>query len=416
MKITNLYFLGVIMLLMLFTSCSKDPNGPFPSYSINSFSPTSGTVGTHVEIKGENFPATESDLTVSFNGIKARVISISDTLLVVEVPVGAATGKIEVSYKGKTKQIEQEFTVVTNPWRQARGLDGGLGRQYAIAFSLSGRGYISLGESVGTCFTDLWSYDPIKNEWAGIAPFPGEGRTVAVAFTVGDKAYVGGGFLCDASLRTAVSDFWEYTPATNTWKQIASLPGVGRGGASGFSVGDKGYVVGGDSPNGDLAEVWQYNPATNTWKQMGDFGGGPRVYAFSFNLDGTIFMGSGIHGYIDLVDFWAYDALTDTWTRKADFRGPGRSTAVAFGVRGAGYVGTGSNDGLGRLRDFWKYDPASNSWTQVTDFFGGTTTWFGSEKGYRKQAISFVVNNRPFVGLGNGDMHSRDDLWEYFPE
>jgi N-acetylneuraminic acid mutarotase len=67
-------------------------------------------------------------------------------------------------------------------------------------------------------------------------------------------------------------DFWEYDPATNTWKQKADFGGGVRSVAVGFSIADKGYIGTGwdDSYKKDF---WEYDPTTNTWTQKADFGG-----------------------------------------------------------------------------------------------------------------------------------------------
>ena len=76
----------------------------------------------------------------------------------------------------------------------------------------------------------------------GIHAFPGDARDNAMTFTIGDKAYVGGG---KRSSRSGVSgemfrDFYEYSPNLG-WRKVADLP-VGMRSGVGFSIGEKGYV------------------------------------------------------------------------------------------------------------------------------------------------------------------------------
>jgi ELWxxDGT repeat protein len=79
---------------------------------IFSFSPTSGTEGTEVVIKGQNFSTVASNNTVRFNGRFARVLQASDTELKVVVPPAATTGKISVHVGAKSDISSQVFTVV----------------------------------------------------------------------------------------------------------------------------------------------------------------------------------------------------------------------------------------------------------------------------------------------------------------
>lgn len=84
-----------------------------PQPTINSVDPDSGTVGTPVTIRGENFSPTPSENTITFNGVNAPVNSASDTLLDTEVPSGASTGPVEVIVDGQTA-TGPTFTVITD--------------------------------------------------------------------------------------------------------------------------------------------------------------------------------------------------------------------------------------------------------------------------------------------------------------
>src|SRR6187431_767824 len=91
------YTLAIILLgtLSLFQSCKEDEPGPRPT--ITGFSPTSGPVGTVVNVIGSNFSITPTKNIVKFNGTPATVTSASPSALIVTVPAGATTGKITVT-------------------------------------------------------------------------------------------------------------------------------------------------------------------------------------------------------------------------------------------------------------------------------------------------------------------------------
>jgi N-acetylneuraminic acid mutarotase len=91
--------------------------------------------------------------------------------------------------------------------------------------------------------------------------------------------------------------------------------------------------------------------------------------------------------------------LQDAWIRKADVpHGQyGRYGATAFSISGMGYVGLGSG-GVGNK--FWRYHPQENSWTEVASFPGGE----------RAEAVSFVIGEFAYVGLGGSN-----DFWRFDP-
>jgi uncharacterized repeat protein (TIGR03803 family) len=77
--------------------------------TIASFSPTSGAVGTVVQITGNSFTGATS---VTFGGVKATTFSVSSsTKITATVPPGAKTGKIQVTTPGGTAASATSFTV-----------------------------------------------------------------------------------------------------------------------------------------------------------------------------------------------------------------------------------------------------------------------------------------------------------------
>jgi N-acetylneuraminic acid mutarotase len=81
---------------------------------------------------------------------------------------------------------------------------------------------------------------------------------------------------------TAYTDWYAYDPTTDTWTQKASLPGIGRTGAVGFTLGGLGYVATG-GPNYSN-NVYRYDPVLDQWTTLPNFAGTPRRYAAGFVL------------------------------------------------------------------------------------------------------------------------------------
>ncbi|HEX2630037.1 MAG TPA: hypothetical protein VHM26_13520, partial [Chitinophagaceae bacterium] len=236
--------------------------------------------------------------------------------------------------------------------------------------------------------------------WISKTDFGGTGRYFATGFSIGNKGYIGTGW--DGTPRT---DFWEYDPATNAWSQKANVgnaSGPGRYAGIGFVINNKGYIGLGANGSFEVKDFWEYDPATNTWTRKLDFAGTARSYAVGFGISdkGYVTTGTGPGGHKK--DLWEYDPATNTWTPKTDFGGTARYQATGFTIGAKGYVGTG-NDNVHR-KDFWEYDPATNTWTPKADF-GGTA---------RKEATSFSMTGKGYLGLGN-DNSGRKDFWEYDP-
>lgn len=98
---------------------ARDMTGEGPTFTveeampaIRSIEPENGVEGTEVTIKGINFSPDPTDNIVTFNGVDAPVYNASDTLLITEVPDGAATGPIEVAV-GEETAVGPVFTVIT---------------------------------------------------------------------------------------------------------------------------------------------------------------------------------------------------------------------------------------------------------------------------------------------------------------
>src|SRR5215831_7362116 len=106
--------------------------------------------------------------------------------------------------------------------------------------------------------------------------------------------------------------------------------------------------------------------AQNTWTQKADFGESARRGATGFSIGSKGYIGTGtVANGSSKRDFWEYDPDLNTWTQKADFGGIAREGAVGFSIGSKGYLGTGNygTDGGIYTKDFWEYDPDLNTWT-----------------------------------------------------
>jgi N-acetylneuraminic acid mutarotase len=300
--------------------------------------------------------------------------------------------------------------------------------------------------------------EELVGNWVQVSDFEGVPRADAVAFSIGNKGYVGTGF--DGSDR--LNDFWEYDPNLDFWQQKADFPGIERNGAVGFGTSSNGYVGLGYDGTEKLKDFYKYNPETNTWTAIAEFGGSARYGAVSFSINNIGYVGTGYDGNT-LKDFWKYDPSGNSWTQIFSIGGSKRRDATSFVINGIAYVVTGVNNGS-YVTDFWKYNPTDGLWTEMReidnisdeeyddsyDFKGIYGTGFTvGDKGYlacsgqgvvsnsvweydpstdlweekysfegtsRIDAVSFTLNGRGFVTTGRSGSYYFDDIWEFHPD
>ena len=83
---------------------SADAQFTISVLAVSSYDPPGGPVGITVAIIGSGFGATQTDSTVSFNGLSATVTAWGDTEIDAVVPAGTTNGPVSVQVAGITKQ------------------------------------------------------------------------------------------------------------------------------------------------------------------------------------------------------------------------------------------------------------------------------------------------------------------------
>jgi N-acetylneuraminic acid mutarotase len=260
------------------------------------------------------------------------------------------------------------------------------------------------------CDDDDDDDDELMGNWMEFSDFEGLPRTDAVAFTIGEKAYVGTGY--DGSDR--LLDFWEYTPSTNQWIRKTDFPGVARNGAVGFGTDEKGYMGTGYDGTNKLNDFWEYNPSSDTWTQIADFGGTPRYGAISFSINNKGYVGTGYDGNA-LKDFWEYNPNTNEWTQAFSLGGGKRRDAVAFVIDSKAYVCTGIDNGVYE-NDFWVFDPNLNQWSELRNIVNLSDEDYDDDYssiiGINK--VAFSLNGKGYIATG-GSGSAGTAVWEYNP-
>ncbi len=71
----------------------------------------------------------------------------------------------------------------------------------------------------------IWSYNPEGNTWQKETQYPGEWNGKIVSFTQNDKIYWGLSYYGSyTGAPSPATDFWEYNPELNNWKEIENFP------------------------------------------------------------------------------------------------------------------------------------------------------------------------------------------------
>jgi uncharacterized protein (TIGR03437 family) len=107
------YVLIVALLFPVLFSCDDDEETPMAE--VMAVNPASALPNTLVSITGKFFSPTFSENKVTFNGKEALVSNASSTQLNVVVPVGAETGPVVVTVRGKAASNQPVFTILLFP-------------------------------------------------------------------------------------------------------------------------------------------------------------------------------------------------------------------------------------------------------------------------------------------------------------
>ncbi len=259
-----------------------------------------------------------------------------------------------------------EYDPVTNLWTQKSS--GGLNPwQRGISFSIGNYGYLCLGEmTIGTSgfmTNDLWQYNPVTDSWSQKAAYPGGAREDASVFTLNGKAYAGLGITYpQGSSPIYHNDWYEYNPVTNTWASKAPFPGNPRASAFAFSGSMFGYVGGGlgDIPPYGFIDCYGYYPLANAWSQLPNIPVPVWQSPSSFNIQNQGYVTGGWpHSMAYLYsELWMFNTLTNSWVQKTDFPDTTRGNTVSFSIGNNGYICGGittTGGQTGNFDELWEY-------------------------------------------------------------
>ena len=254
----------------------------------------------------------------------------------------------------------------------------------ATGFTIDFKPHVAGGKNAavtGNVTTYLWGLE----DWmlgTGITP-----RQEATGFSINNKGYIVGGIDENGNYK---DDVWELDPNGSGWVQKNNFPGGPRANAVVFVIGNKAYVGTGSDGNALFNDFYEYTPGADSWTPIASLPGNARKDAIAFTADTNGYVGTGSTASNTVLnDIWQYNPVTNQWTAKGNFPGGARTSAVGLGLRKKGYLGTGTN-GTSSYKDFWEYTPSTDSWQKLADYPGEA----------RNEAVGYVSGARLCISFG----------------
>ncbi|MEO6963609.1 MAG: hypothetical protein ABIY90_16680 [Puia sp.] len=239
----------------------------------------------------------------------------------------------------------------------------------------------------------------LPGSWLQKADAPFLPRYLACGFSIGSKGYVGAGQTPDTGSVSYFTDWWEYDPTADHWTSRASIPfSNGFWAGVSFVINDKGYLGIGNTDSVLTKQLWQYDATANSWTRKTDFPGNWKSGAIGLSIGNKGYVGLGANNNDSVNnpqyptggrDWWEYDPAIDQWTQKSDFPGPSKEFLIGLVINNKIYLGLGEVYG-GNFASWWEYDPAADHWTQKSDWPG-----LGAEDG--GYLAGFTIANKGYV-------------------
>ena len=279
-------------------------------------------------------------------------------------------------------------------------------RGWGAVFTLNNKIYMTCGLKSfgsGVFATDTWEYSIAYDSWSrqgDDVSFPGAARRYPVAFTIGNRAFVGTG--TQAALQ-AYKDFYQFDINSNKWTEIATPDNfAARYEATAFSLNGKGYVISGFSADGSpLNDVWQYDAINSSWKKMNDF---PINFFGGISISNTTrsFIGFGIPPE-SASTLWEYDSASDSWSEFSTL--PDSITTRIFSgtiIQNSIYVVDGINQ-------IWALNISDKTWKKKSKL--PFLNAYG-ESG-NQLLLTTGTSNSIYTGLGfSNDLYEYRPLWD----
>lgn len=287
--------------------------------TVSSYAPDTGLPGDTVTVTGTNFLNNVTAVTVG--GIEATFINVDATTITLTLPVGFATGTIDVTTPWGTG-VGPPFT--RSRWRQ---------------MTSAGDGVFGLFERLNHQIITL-----------------NDGRFLCVGGQSGATAPVDGG---------QENFCYAYTPSTDTWAQVGSMITARRFFAS-VKLADGRVLIsgGGNSGAGALNTAEIFTPGADTWAAAGGTMSVARAsHTMDLMADGRVLVSGGFNAAV------TSQLTSEVFTSGVDTFGTSRNMPVAREQHGHVVLTdgrvmliSGVSSGGGTFGTTAFYTPAADTW------------------------------------------------------
>jgi N-acetylneuraminic acid mutarotase len=370
-------------------------------FTVTDITPLSGKAGDLLEITGTNF----GSVYVTFGSVNATVTESSYTGITVRVPaISSGEHDIKITSGNRTLTYPLKYSH-SGPWLRLNDLPFlydyacvfDFGEEVYVAtagtsaynrdvyrFDIDTYGFEKVGNNISSeilnpisCVLDGKGYvigqrgqspygipfevfNPDSLTWRSLPPYPGSQGVNPCIVADDSVVYAGCGKLAATSTYVWYTDFWKYSPKTNTWTRLADFPCPYTFFSNQIFLNGKIYF---HSCRYNDA-TYEYLPASNTWVKVVDGVIGSLGARVNTELDGKWYIGFG--------DWWAYhvnyystnpninngfycfDPSTNLWKTIDDVAVSARTFPLSFSA--GGYIFIGGSQ-YTHLYDFWRYDP-----------------------------------------------------------
>ena len=260
-------------------------------------------------------------------------------------------------------------------------------------------------------------FDPNLTVWTPEEPAndPPPARKNHSAVALGEKMYILFGESPDGGL---LQDIWVYDPLSKEWQEqgvsSVSKPAARTGHSTVVMYGQI-FTYGGKTTTGVVNDLWSFDLRSRTWIQKGN--GGNPVYGHKAIDAGTkmyVHGGTSADGSL-LLDLLSYDLNTQRWENIAvqgDLPSP-RAFHIGTFEANKIKISGGSGDDSTDLGDTWEFDTVAVKWTPKAkvsphSFSSAVVVPKSSDSNKVEESNVFM-----FVGQRNGQF--LNESWMYYP-
>lgn len=211
--------------------------------------------------------------------------------------------------------------------------------------------------SVSTAGRVLHSHAAVAPHWTFAAPMLHR-RSYTASAEIGGRIYVAAGMVGNTGRPLTL--FERFDPSRDAWSSLPSLP-VAFSAAAATSVGNRMYVVGGNSDTANGRQVFSYDVRTRHWRREPSLPA-PRTNLAVVGLRGEIYAIGGLDPIRASRTVFAFDVAKRRWRSVAPL--PVTLQGEAAVVFGGKIWVLGGADRKGTIvRSVWIYNPRTNRWS-----------------------------------------------------